>query len=277
MRSVVLASGATMPVFGLGTWYMGDSSARREAEADAIRYGLDLGITLIDTAEMYGEGGAEEVVGDAISGRREQLFIVSKVYPHNASRQGVIDACHRSLRRLRTDYIDLYLLHWPGSEPLEETFAGFHALQDEGEIRDFGVSNFDVDDLRDVPRTEQTLLGTNQVFYNLAHREVEWTVMPWCREHHVPIMAYSPLDQAGALLDAPVLRDVARKYGATVPQVALAWLLQQEQVVVIPKSSQRSRIKENLGALDIALSAQDLTDLNQAFPAPTRAVRLGMR
>ena len=266
-----------MPVFGLGTWRMGEQSSSRQIEIKAIRYALDLGITLIDTAEMYGEGGAEKIIGEAIRGRRDALFMVSKVYPHNASRDGVVAACERSLRRIGRDYIDLYLLHWPGSVPLIETFDAFQQLQDSGKIRDFGVSNFDIDVLQQSPADDQHLIGCNQVFYNLAQRQAEWAVAPWCREHAVPVMAYSPLDQAGSLLQSPAIASVASRHSATAAQIALAWLLHQPDTVVIPKSVRTERIKENLGALEIRLSEQDLADLNFSYPAPDRPVRLGMR
>ena len=277
MRHIKLASGRSMPVFGLGTWRMGEHADRFEAEVGVIREALELGVKLLDTAEMYGEGGAEEVIGAAIRSRRDGLFLVSKFYPHNASRRGVIEACERSLARMDCDYIDLYLLHWPGNTPLEQTFDGLHALQDSGRIRDFGVSNFDIHDLQSIPAEDQQRLGCNQIFYNLAHRQVEWQVADWCRQHGTPLMAYSPLDQGGRLLSAPVLREVAERHQATAAQVALAWLLQQPQTVVIPKSAKTSRIRENLGALDIELSETDLRELDAAFPAPASAVRLGMR
>lgn len=277
MRQITLASGNKLPVFGLGTWRMGEHRDHFAREADVIRSALDLGVTLIDTAEMYGEGGAEQVIGEAIRGRRDGLFLVSKFYPHNASYNGVLEACERSLQRMNCDYIDLYLLHWPGSFPLEQTFAALNELQAQGKIRDFGVSNFNLDDLRDIPADDQARLGCNQIFYNLLHREVEWEVAAWCRERGVPLMAYSPLDQASSLLAAPVLADLATKHGVEPAQIALAWLLHQPDTVVIPKSSRPQRIEANLGALEIELDARDLDDLNQAFPAPERPVRLGMR
>jgi len=277
MRQIKLASGHSMPVFGLGTWRMGEHLDRFQAEVGVIREALELGVKLFDTAEMYGDGGAEEVIGAAIGGHRDGLYLVSKFYPHNASRRGVIEACERSLARMDCDYIDLYLLHWPGSTPLAQTFDALHALQDSGKIRDFGVSNFDIGDLQAIPAADQHRLGCNQIYYNLAQRQVEWQVAHWCREHGTPLMAYSPLDQGGALLRAPVLDEVARRHQATPAQIALAWLLQQPQTVVIPKSAKPSRIAENLAALDIELSAADTQALEAAFPAPASAVRLGMR
>jgi diketogulonate reductase-like aldo/keto reductase len=277
MRQLKLPSGNTMPVFGLGTWRMGEHPDRFQAEVGVIRRALDLDIKLIDTAEMYGEGGAEEVIGEAIRGVRDELFLVSKFYPHNAGRSGVIEACERSLQRMSCDYIDLYLLHWPGSIPPGQTFDALHSLQESGKIRDFGVSNFDLHDLQGIPENDQLQLGCNQVFYNLAHREVEWEVAGWCRQRGIPLMAYSPLDQAGALLQSSVLAEVAKSHDATVAQIALAWLLHQPDTVVIPKSVKPERIEQNLGALNIQLSAGDLQDLDRAFPAPGQAVRLGMR
>jgi diketogulonate reductase-like aldo/keto reductase len=277
MRQLKLPSGNRMPVFGLGTWRMGEHLDRFQAETDLIRGALDLGITLIDTAEMYGEGGAEEVIGEAIRGRRNDLFLVSKFYPHNASRNGVVEACERSLQRLQCDYIDLYLLHWPGGIPFEQTFQGLQALQESGKIRDYGVSNFDLHDLQSIPEACQDRLGCNQVFYNLAHREPEWAVADWCRQRGTPLMAYSPLDQGGELLKSSVIAEVAENHGASPAQIALAWLLHQPQTVVIPKSARLNRIADNLAALEIKLSTAELQDLDSAFPAPQRAMRLGMR
>ena len=266
-----------MPVFGLGTWRMGEHPDQLQREADVIRAALDLGITLLDTAEMYGEGGAEEVIGEAIRGRRDGLFLVSKFYPHNASRNGVVEACERSLRHMGCDFIDLYLLHWPGSFPLAHTFEALHQLQESGKIREFGVSNFNLSNLQDIPADDQSRLGCNQVFYNLAHREVEWEVSAWCQQHGVPLMAYSPLDQAGSMLQSPAIADVAARHAASNAQIALAWLLQQPETVVIPKSVRPERIKENLAALEINLSEQDLSELDSAYPAPEQPVQLGMR
>jgi len=277
MRQLKLPSGNTMPVFGIGTWRMGEQHERRQAEVDVIRAALDLGITLIDSAEMYGEGGAEEVIGEAIRGRREGLFLVSKFYPYHASRRGVIEACERSLRRMDCDYIDLYLLHWRGAIPLSQTFEALQELHSNGRIRDFGVSNFDIDDLQAIPAADQARLGCNQVFYNLAHREAEWEVAGWCRQHGTPLMAYSPLDQGGALLRSPVLAEIGARHSASTAQIALAWLLHQPDTVVIPKSANPQRIEENLAALDISLSAEDLAELDDAFAAPARAAPLQMR
>jgi diketogulonate reductase-like aldo/keto reductase len=239
------------------------------------------------------------MIGQAIKGRRDGLFLVSKLYPHNASRNGVIEACERSLRRMNCDRIDLYLLHWPGSIPPGQTFDAFHELQDSGKIVDFGVSNFNLGDLAKIPEPDQAQLGCNQVFYNLAHREVEWEVAAWCQQRSIPLMAYSPLDQASSLLHdsvltgvaarhsasqaqialawLPVLTGVAARHSASQAQIALAWLLHQPNTVVIPKSVRAQRIEENLAALEIELSAEDLAELDRAWPAPAQAVRLGMR
>ena len=266
-----------MPVFGLGTWRMGEQQSRFEQEVNAIRSAIDLGVTLIDTAEMYGEGGAESVIGEAIRGNRDDLFLVSKFYPHNAGYKDVMKACERSLRRMNCEFIDLYLYHWPGNVPLAETFDALNRLKQGGKIKDFGVSNFDLDDLEDIPEAVQASLGSNQIFYNLAHREVESSVAGWCRHRGVPLMAYSPLDQAGSLLRSTELASVAQRHAATNAQLALAWLLHQPHTVVIPKSSNAARIKENFGAIEIHLTAQDIDDLENAFPAPGKTARLSMR
>ncbi len=277
MRTVTLPQGNQMPVFGLGTWRMGEHSDQFDHEVDLIRNAMDLGITLLDTAEMYGEGGAEEVIGAAIDGRRDEVFLVSKFFPHNASRNGVVEACERSLRRMKTDTIDLYMLHWPGSVPLEQTFEALQELRDGGRIRDYGVSNFNLTDLEKVPAEYQSQLGCNQVFYNLAHREVEWEVSDWCARHGVPLMAYSPLDQASKLLHDPVLGSIAERHAITPAQVALAWLLQRPDTVVIPKTTQVQRLRENLAALEVQLDSDDLALLDGSFPAPSSPTRLGMR
>jgi diketogulonate reductase-like aldo/keto reductase len=269
MQTVKLVSGTTMPVLGQGTWRMGENGRRRKEEVDALRFGIDLGLTLIDTAEMYGEGSAEEIVGEAIAPNRDQIFLVSKVYPHNATRRGTIAACERSLKRLKTDRLDLYLLHWRGSTPLSETIEAFLELRQAGKIRDFGVSNFDRDDMEEARSLDQGLITTNQVLYNLSRRGIEWDLLPWCREQNVAVMAYSPLEQ-GRMLNNSFLQNIAQRYDASAAQVAIAWLLQQG-VIVIPKSSNRDRIRENYAALDLTLTDADLTELNQAFPPPQKA------
>ena len=277
MRQVKLASGNEIPVYGLGTWRMGEYTDLFDREVGVIRAALERGVRLIDTAEMYGEGGAEQVIGAAIQGRRDDLYLVSKFYPHNASRRGVVEACERSLRNLQCDYLDLYLLHWPGSIPLSQTFEALHELREQGKIRDFGVSNFDLGNLQSIPESDQGQLGCNQIFYNLAHREVEWEVADWCRQRGVPLMAYSPLDQGGSLLNSPTLEAIAENHSVRPAQVALAWLLHQPDTVVIPKSAKIERIEQNLSALDVQLSETELQQLEAAFPPPDAPVRLGMR
>jgi len=268
MRSCKLPSGAAMPVLGLGTWRMGESPRLRAQELDALKYGIELGYPMIDTAEMYGDGTAEEIVGEAMQGgRRDKLYLVSKVYPHNASRSGTIAACERSLKRLRTDRLDLYLLHWRGGSRLEETFEAFHRLREAGKIRDFGVSNFDREDMEDAARLDKKLNGSNQILYCLSRRGPEYDLLPWMRKRGIPCMAYSPLDQ-GRLLAKSALKKIAAEAGCTPAQLALAWVLAQPNVVTIPKSMSRERVKENLGALDIVLSPDTLAELDRAFPPP---------
>jgi len=268
MRYLHLSSGAPIPVLGLGTWRMGETGSRGADIVSALRLGIDLGMTLIDTAEMYGEGGAEEVVAKAIAGQRSQVFLVSKVYPHNATRQGVVAACERSLKRLNTDHLDLYLLHWIGEVPFEETAAGFEDLKRAGKIREHGVSNFDTDDMvawTKLPAGKS--VATNQVMYNLSRRGVEWELLPWCRKRHIPIMAYSPVDQ-GSLLIKRGLKQIAVRRGVTPAQVALAWLLHQEGVVAIPKAARPDHVRENRAALDLELTPEELKELDRAFPPP---------
>jgi diketogulonate reductase-like aldo/keto reductase len=255
---------------------MGERAVARRDEAAALRLGLDLGLTLIDTAEMYAEGGAEEVVGDAMAGRRAEVFLVSKFYPQNASRKGVGQACERSLRRLRTDYLDLYLLHWRGSVPFRETLEALMALKASGKIREYGVSNLDQDDMEEMcalPGGEA--IATDQVLYNLSRRGVEWDLLPWCRERSIPLMAYSPIEQ-GRILRRPELRAIAARHQATPAQIALAWLLRHPDLMVIPKAATPQHVRENRAALEIALTAEDLQDLDRAFPAPTRKCSLEM-
>ena len=268
LPTVKLPSGESVPQLGQGTWHMGESGRARKEEIAAVRLGLDFGMTLIDTAEMYGNGGAEEVVAEAVAGRREECFIVSKVLPENATRAGTIAACGRSLKRLKTDRIDLYLLHWRGSPKLEETLAGFEALIASGEIRYWGVSNFDVDDMEELFRLAGgASCATNQVLYNLRRRGIEAGLLPWCRKRAIPIMAYSPFEQ-GRLLRDRTLTAVAIRHRATTAQIALAWVLRQADMMAIPKSSTEAHVQENRAALDIALSAQDLAELAKTFPPP---------
>lgn len=276
MKSIPLPSGQLIPVLGMGTWRMGESAAHRQQEVAALRHGIDLGMTLIDTAEMYGEGGAEIVVGEAISPRRSSVFLVSKVYPHNATRQGAISACERSLRRLKTDYLDLYLLHWRGSVPLAETLEAFHTLKQAGKIREYGVSNFDLDDMQEAVALEQgRAIVTNQVLYNLSRRGVEWDLLPWSRQQSMPTMAYSPVEQ-GRLLQNPILQKLAQQREVTPAQIAIAWLLHQEQTIVIPKSISIAHIEQNHAAFALQLSADDLSALDAAFPPPRKRLSLQM-
>lgn len=274
-HSLVLSNGITIPTLGQGTWFMGESRATRAAEAAALKHGIDLGMTLIDTAEMYGSGGAEEVVAEAIAGLpRDRVFIVSKVLPSNASRQGTIAACERSLKRLKTDYIDMYLLHWRGSHPLRDTFAAFRQLVQEGKIRSFGVSNFDTRDMQEAAKVDEGGNCLNQVLYNLGSRGIEWDLLPWQREHGVATMAYSPLHQTHLLRNA-TLRLIAQELSITPAQLALAWLLHQG-TIPIPKSVNLARLEENRKAWDIKLSTETLKALDAAFPPPTRKMPLDM-
>jgi diketogulonate reductase-like aldo/keto reductase len=268
MRSCKLPSGANMPVLGLGTWRMGESGRRRADELDALKYGLELGYPMIDTAEMYGEGVAEEIVGEAIKGRPTRPYIVSKVYPHNATRAGTVAACERSLKRLGTDRLDLYLLHWRGSIPLAETAEAFAALQKAGKVRHYGVSNFDAGDMEElwgVPGGPA--VATNQVLYNLVRRNAEPELLPWCRRHRVPLMAYSPIEQSRLARNAK-LTEFAGRHGLTPTQAALAWLLAKDDVMVIPKTGRRDRLRENMAALERPLSAAQAAELDRLFPPP---------
>ncbi|MES2165164.1 MAG: aldo/keto reductase [Pseudomonadota bacterium] len=279
MKTVSFPSGSTVPVLGQGTWNMGEESARKHDEIRALQLGLDLGMTLIDTAEMYGEGGAEEVVGAAIAGRRDEVYLVSKVYPHNASFEGTQAACERSLRRLKVDAIDLYLLHWQGHYSLDETVAGFEALKMAGKIKSYGVSNFDLESMQDAVGCGA--VATDQVLYNLCKRGVEFDLLPWCRQQGMPLMAYSPLESHGreqaALLNNPGLRAVSDAYGVTPAQIALAWVLHQDGVIAIPKATDPVHVRANRAAADIKLSPKDLAALDLAFPPPRRARVLDMR
>lgn len=268
--TVRLPSGETVPALGQGTWNMGDSARRRQEEAAALGLGLDLGMTLIDTAEMYASGGAEEVVAEAIAGRRDEVFIVSKVMPTNASRRGTVAACEKSLKRLKVEAIDLYLLHWPANVPIAETVDAFTTLKQAGKIRHWGVSNFDVDEMEEliaVPGGDA--VATNQVMYNLRRRGIEYDLVPWCRQRGIPIMAYSPLDQ-GRLLRSREIEQIAARYKATAAQVALAWCLLQKQTMVIPKAGSESHVRENHGALSLQLDEKDLAVLDRAFAPPAR-------
>ncbi|MGS0625187.1 aldo/keto reductase [Ralstonia sp. VS2407] len=268
MKHVTLPNGERVPALGMGTWNMGDDRATRAEEIATLRLGLDLGLRLIDTAEMYGEGLSESLIGEAIAGRRDEVFLVSKVYPHNASRRGIAAACERSLRRLGTDRLDLYLLHWRGDVPFEETLEGLKALQREGKIRQYGVSNLDLSDMEewwDTPGGDQT--AVNQLLYNLSRRGIEWDVLPWLRERRVPVMAYSPIEQA-RLVRHPKLMRFAQESGMTPAQMALAWLLANDDIIAIPKTGHRDRLRENIGALSHTLTAEQLATLDSIFPPP---------
>jgi diketogulonate reductase-like aldo/keto reductase len=273
---VALPNGETVPALGQGTWQMAENSSRRTEEVEALRLGVELGMTLVDTAEMYGEGAAEKLVAEALGDWRDRLFLVSKVYPHNASRQGVVQACDRSLNRLQTDRLDLYLLHWRGGVPLEETVAGFEELRRVGKIRHWGVSNFDVDDMEElfrIPGGENC--AANQVLYNAARRGPEFDLIPWMAEHRMPLMAYSPIEQ-GRLPRAGVLQRIGQKYGVSPFQIALAWLLQKPDVIAIPKASSPDHVRDNHRALEIGLGPEDLEAIDAEFPPPKRKRPLEM-
>ena len=268
MRTVALPSGERVPALGLGTWHLGEDPDLHAQEVATLRHALDLGVTLIDTAEMYGEGLAEQLIGEALQGRRDEVFIVSKVYPHNASFYRLPVACANSLYRLKTDRIDLYLLHWRGSVPLHETVAGFRALQEAGKIRYWGVSNFDVDDMNELWSVDGgTDVTTDQILYNLTRRAPEWALLPWLRQHRIPIMAYSPIEQARLLKNRKLVQ-FAKRYGMTPAQAALAWLLTNDDVIAIPKTSSPERLEENVAALNIKLTADQLAELDKYFPPP---------
>jgi len=276
MKTVRLPDGERVPAFGMGTWNMGEARTARAEEIATLRLGLDLGASLIDTAEMYGEGRAEELVGQAIAGRRDEAFLVTKVYPHNATAQGTVAACERSLKRLQTDRIDLYLLHWRGGVPLAETLQAFMRLKQAGKICHYGVSNLDLADMQQLWRLPGgDAVATNQLLYNLARRGIEWDLLPWLRQRRVPVMAYSPLEQS-RLIGKRALAEFARRHGMTPAQAALAWLLVREDVIVIPKTGSRTRLRENLGALDRMLSPDQLAELDRLFPPPAGASALQM-
>ncbi|MFJ8689672.1 aldo/keto reductase [Micromonospora wenchangensis] len=267
VNAIELPSGQTMPVLGQGTWYLGERPERRRDEIAALRTGLDLGMTMIDTAEMYGDGAAEELVGEAITGRRSDVFLVDKVLPSNASRRGTVRACRRSLQRLGVDHIDLYLLHWRSTNPLVDTIEAFAELVDAGDIGQWGVSNFDLSDMTELLEAGGTACTTNQILYNLTRRGPEYDLLPWLRAHQIPVMAYSPIEQ-GRLLGHPQIAEVAARHGATPAQVALAWLLRQESVAAIPRSSEPDHTRENAEAHDLCLAEDDVAALDTVFPPP---------
>jgi len=275
IRRVQLPSGEAVPALGQGTWKMGESASRRADEIKALRLGLDLGMRLIDTAEMYADGGAEELVGEAVAGRRDEVFLVSKVWPHNASRSGAVAACERSLKRLRTDRIDLYLLHWPSTHPLSETIAAFEAVRRDGKVRYWGVSNFDVDDMEKTLAAGGEAVAANQVLYNLTRRGVEFDLFPWLAERHVPVMAYSPVEQ-GRLARNAALERIATAHNATAAQIAIAFTLLRPDVISIPKATSLEHVRENAVAADIVLSESDREVLDTAFPPPKRKRGLEM-
>jgi len=274
MRTLELA-GKTVPVIGQGTWHMGERQDQRSAEIRALCQGIELGMNLIDTAEMYADGEAEKIVGEALVGQRDSVFVVSKVYPHNASRKGIPAACERSLGRLKTDYIDLYLLHWPGSYPLEETVEAFERLREEGKIGRWGVSNFDVADLLELNNPN---CATNQVLHNPEDRGIEFDLLPWADAQNLPIMAYCPIGQgqAGNLLHHPALHEVAARHNATPAQISLAWVLRRNNMIAIPKAVNPDHVKLNAAAAEMTLTADDLAVLDRAWPIPTRKLPLAM-
>jgi diketogulonate reductase-like aldo/keto reductase len=269
MKQVTLPAGASVAALGIGTWRYGEDRNKRADEIATLRLALDLGVTLIDTAEMYGEGLSEELIGEAISGRRREAFLVSKVYPHNATRRGAITACERTLRRLGTDVLDLYLLHWRGNVPFSETLEAFVRLREAGKIRFYGVSNLDRDDMQEFwnePGGQR--IQTNQLLYNLSRRGIEWDLLPWLRERSIPTMAYSPIEQARLIEDKRLI-EFSRRHGVTPVQAALGWLLAKDDIIVIPKTSNLARLRENVGALEHPLSQQQLAELDRLLPAPS--------
>jgi diketogulonate reductase-like aldo/keto reductase len=276
IRATKLPSGEAVPVLGQGTWHLAEDPSKRADEIAALRLGLDLGMTLVDTAEMYADGGSEELVGEAIDGRRDEVFLVSKVLPSHATRSGTVRACKQSLRRLGTDRLDLYLLHWRERTPLRETVAGFRDLVGDGLIRHWGVSNFDVDDMTELLSvTNPSDVATDQVLYNLTRRGIEYDLLPWCVSRSIPIMAYSPIEQGRLLRNRSVI-EIAKRHGATPAQIALAWVLRQDHVIAIPKAGTVEHVRQNRDALDIQLSALDLAALDSAFPPPKRKHPLDM-
>ncbi len=276
MKRIQLPCGESVPALGQGTWNIGDDTGTRQQEIATLRRGIDLGLTLVDTAEMYGDGRSERLVGEAIAGRREEVFLVSKVYPHNASLRAMQRSCEASLRRLRVEAIDLYLLHWPGAVPLAETVEGFEALRQAGKIRHWGVSNFDTATMQQLWTTPGGgAAQVNQVLYNLGERGIEWDLLPWLRERRLPVMAYSPFDQ-GRLLRKRGLATFAKKHGMTPAQVAIAWLLAQDGVIAIPKTGSAQRLEENAAAAGRALSPEELQELDALFVPPAGPSPLAM-
>jgi diketogulonate reductase-like aldo/keto reductase len=278
MRTVALPDGKRVPVLGQGTWRMGESKSARVREVAALRLGIELGMSLIDTAEMYGDGGAEEIVAEAIAGQHQGVFVVTKVYPFNASHSELPKACERSLKRLRIDAIDLYLLHWRGQTPLlEETVGAFEQLRAAGKIKRWGVSNFDVDDMQELLSLEDgRKCAADQVLYNLQNREIEFDLLPWSHTNKIPIMAYSPVGHSGELLKNGMLKKIAKRHKATPAQIALAWVLRQPNVIAIPKASTEVHVRDNARSLKIKLTKEDLNDLDREFPPPKSQKSLPM-
>jgi diketogulonate reductase-like aldo/keto reductase len=275
MRIISFPDGSAVPVLGQGTWNMGENRARRGAEADALRLGIELGMTLIDTAEMYGDGATEEFLGAALSGLRDRVFLVSKVYPHNAGGKKLQRACEDSLRRLKTDHIDLYLLHWMGSIPLAETVLGMEALKAAGKIRSWGVSNLDLADMNKLQQAGGQNCATDQVLYNVTRRGIEFDLLPALAAQAIPVMAYSPVEQ-GRLPAGGALRTVAARLGVNIYQVALAWVLRHPHVIAIPKAADARHVRENRAAIELNLTAQDLAEIDADFPPPRRKTSLAM-
>jgi diketogulonate reductase-like aldo/keto reductase len=278
MKTVSLPDGTGVPVLGQGTWQMGQRKSARAVEIAALRLGIELGLTLIDTAEMYAQGGAEEVVADAIAGRRERVFVVSKAFPHHASRRDLPKACERSLKRLRIDALDLYLLHWQSSDiPLEETVEAFEELRAAGKIRSWGVSNFDLAPMEELLKLRGGAnCAANQVLYHVAERGIEFDLLDWSRQCRIPIMAYSPLGHGRGLLDHAALKQIAQRHNASSAQVALAWVLRQPNVIAIPKASREAHVRANAASVGINLTDQDLAHLDNAFPPPRSKVPLAI-
>ena len=278
IRTVALPGGEHIPALGIGTWNMGEKRARRADEIAALQTAVDLGMTVIDTAEMYGSGAAETLVAEAVGTRRGEVFLVSKVLPQNATRRGTVSSCEGSLRRLKTDRLDLYLLHWRGGIALDETLDAFERLRDAGKIRYWGVSNFDVDDMEElaaITARGRTGPATNQVLYNLTRRGIEYDLIAWNRTRGIPLMAYSPLEQ-GLLAAHKTLRAIGERHAATPSQVALAWVLRQPGVMAIPKAGRIDHVRQNRGAIEISLGPDDLAALDEAFSPPARKIPLEM-
>jgi diketogulonate reductase-like aldo/keto reductase len=275
MKTVTLPDGTRVPVLGQGTWSMGENAQAHDHEVAALQLGIDLGMTLIDTAEMYGDGGAEKIVADAIAGQRDSVFVVTKVYPHNASRKKLPEACDRSLKRLGIEGIDLYLLHWRGDVPLTETVETFEKLRSAGKIRRWGVSNFDLDDMEELLAIENGFpCAANQVLYNLENREIEFDLLPWSKTKKIPIIAYAPVGHGRGLLNNATLKKIAKHHDATPAQIALAWVLRRPSVIAIPKASNKNHVRDNVQSVDIQLTKQDLTELDDTFPLPKSRQRL---